>query len=207
MRLFFKIIFPIFIFGCGTQNQVTYSWVNKNFHPSNPYKKIFVAALTANPHVRTHLEEEMGNAAIKHGLSIERSWDYFPPNFGNKNPPTRDQMIEKIKSLNCDIIFTINLINKRSETRYIPGGMGYYGPFPGYGFYFRDYYSYWSPFFYDPGYFVTDRYYFMEGNLFDAKTETLIWSVQTSTINPSSVENFSKRLIETILKKALDDIQ
>lgn len=207
MQLFFKLLLLLLLFGCGTQNKVTYSWVNKDFHSSAPYKKVFLAALISNPHVRTHLEEEMGDAAIKHGLSIERSWDYFPPSFGNKNPPSQDQMIEKVKALNCDIIFTVNLVDKRSETRYVPGAMGFYGPYPGYGFYFRGYYSYWSPFFYDPGYYVTDRYYFMEGNLFDTKTETLIWSVQTTSINPSSIEDFSKHLIETLLQKAIEEIK
>jgi hypothetical protein len=204
-------IFIIFLFtsliGCGTQNQITYSWANKNFQSTGPYKKIFVAALVANPHVRTHLEEEMGKAAIKQGFEAIRSWDYFPPTFENKNPPSRESMIEKIRSLECDLIFTINLTDKRSETRYIPNGMGLYGPYPGYGMYFRGFYSYWYPFFYDQGYYVTDKYYFMEGNLFDTKTESLMWSVQTTTINPSSIEAFSKSLIETLLEKAMKDLK
>lgn len=208
MQLIFRIIFFVLILSsCGTQHNITYSWANKDFKSGTPFKKIFVAALVANPHVRTHLEEEMGLAAMKQGFGVERSWDYFPPTFETKNPPSREQMIDKIRSLNCDLIFTINLVDKRSETRYIPGGMGYYGPFSGYGFYFRGFYSYWYPYFYDPGYYVTDRYYFMEGNLFDSNSETLIWSVQTKTINPSSIENFSKSLIETLMQKAIDDLR
>jgi len=85
--------------------------------------------------------------------------------------------------------------------------MGFYGPYPGYGMYFWGFYSYWYPFFYDQGYYVTDRYYFMEGNLFDTKTESLIWSVQTKTINPSSIEDFSKTLIQTLLEKAMKDLK
>jgi hypothetical protein len=189
-----SLLMLLLLAGCGVQHNITYSWSNKAFHPPTPYKKIFVAALVANPHVRTHLE-------------VERSWDHFPPTFESRNPPSREQMIEKIRSLQCDIIFTIHLVDKRSETRYIPGGMGLYGPFPAYEFYFRGFYSYWSPFFYDPGYYVTDRYYFMEGNLFDTKTETLIWSVQTKSINPSSIEDFSKSLIDILMQKAIDDMQ
>jgi hypothetical protein len=47
----------------------------------------------------------------------------------------------------------------------------------------------------------------MEGNLFDAKTETLIWSVQTKSINPSSIEDFSRSLIEVLMQKAIDDMK
>jgi hypothetical protein len=47
----------------------------------------------------------------------------------------------------------------------------------------------------------------MEGNLFDAETETLIWSVQTKTINPGSIEKFSKALIESMLKRSMEDLR
>jgi hypothetical protein len=46
----------------------------------------------------------------------------------------------------------------------------------------------------------------MEGNLFDVSSETLIWSVQTKTLNPPSIEKFSKGLVETMLRKALTDL-
>jgi hypothetical protein len=47
----------------------------------------------------------------------------------------------------------------------------------------------------------------MEGNLFDAETETLIWSVQTKTINPESIERFSSTLVSMMLEKALNDLR
>lgn len=192
--------------GCGPSNKVTSSWINKDHKINIKYDKIFVAALVNNPHVRTHLEEEMSNAAKVYGMKVERSWDYFPPTFGKSQATPRELMMNKIKELMCNLIFTITLIDKESETRYIPGTMGYYGPFPGYGLRFWGYYSYWYPYMYDPGYYVTDKSYFMEGNLFDAESETLIWSVQTKTLNPPSIEKFSKGLVETMLTKALTDL-
>lgn len=193
-------------FGCGPSNKVTSSWINKDFKSELKYKKLYVAALVNNPHVRTHLEEEMSNAAKVYGLKVERSWDYFPPTFGKSQAPPREVMMNKIRELECDLIFTITLIDKESETRYIPGTMGYYGPFPGYGLRFWGFYSYWYPYMYDPGYYITDKSYFMEGNLFDAESETLLWSVQTKTLNPPSIQKFSKELVEAMLSKALTDI-
>ena len=46
-----------------------------------------------------------------------------------------------------------------------------------------------------------------DGNLFDAETKTLIWSVQTKTINPGSIEKFSKALIESMLKRSMEDLR
>lgn len=206
--LYISILFLITsCFACTSTNKITYSWINPNFKPTQTYNKLFLAALVNNPHVRTHLEEEMWLTARANGLEAERSWDYFPPSFSKPVPPSREIMMKEINRLNCDLIFTITLTDKKSETRYIPGAYGLYGPFPGYGLQFRGFYSYWYPYAYDPGYYVTDRTYFMEGNLFDTKTETLIWSIQTKSINPGSVEKFSKELIETMLSKSVTDLK
>lgn len=193
--------------GCSSTNRITYSWTNPNFTDTSTYHKIFLAALVNNPHVRTHLEEEMWLTAKANGFEGERSWDYFPPSFSKPAPPNREMMMKQINSLGCDLIFTITLTDKKSETRYIPGLYGFYGPFPGYGLQFRGFYSYWYPYLYEPGYYVTDKTYFMEGNLFDTKTETLIWSIQTKSINPGSIEKFSKELIETMLIKSISDLK
>lgn len=192
--------------GCGPANKVTSSWTNKDFKSEIKYDKIFVAALVSNPHVRTHLEGDMSDAAKAYGLKVERSWDYFPPTFGKSEATPRVTMMNKVRELKCNLIFTITLIDKESETRYVRGTMGYYGPYPGYGLRFWGFYSYWYPYMYDPGYYVTDKSYFMEGDLFDAESETLLWSVQTKTLNPPSIEKFSKGLVEVMLNKGLSDL-
>jgi hypothetical protein len=204
---YWLIILLLLLNACTSTNKITYSWTNPNFKSSTNYHKIFLAALVNNPHVRTHLEEEMWLTAKANGFDCERSWDYFPPSFSKPSPPSRELMMKEINRLECDLIFTITLTDKKSETRYIPGTYGLYGPFPGYGLQFRGFYSYWYPYAYDPGYYVTDKTYFMEGNLFDTKTETLIWSIQTKSINPGSVEKFSKELIETMLSKSVADLK
>ena len=200
------LLVVLFFTNCGPAQKITHSWKNPAFTSQHAFKKIFVAALVKNPHVRTHLEEEMGIAAAGQGFTVERSLDYFPPTFKVQEPGAREKMMEKIKSLQCDLIFTIALVDKQSEARYVPGNMGLYGPFPAYGLRFRGFYSYWYPYMYDPGYYVTDKTYLMEGNLFETSTESLIWSVQTETLNPPSIEKFSKKMINLMLKKAIEDL-
>ena len=63
---------------------------------------------------------------------------------------------------------------------------------------FYGYYSYWSPTFYDPGYYSTDNTYFIEANAFDAETQAIIWSVQSKAMNPSNVEKTSKAYTEML---------
>ncbi len=194
------------ITGCGASIRTVSSWKNPAVETGKSYKKFFVAALVNNPHVRTHLEEEMGYVALAKGFSVERSWDYFPTSFSKKDPPQREAMMNKINELGCDLIFTITLVDRQSETRYVPGNMGMYGPYFGYGMRFRGFYYYWYPYVYDPGYYVTDKKYFMEGNVFEASTETILWSIQTETLNPPSIEKFSKQLVALMLERATQEL-
>lgn len=207
---FSKIIITflsIIFWGCGPSQKITSTWINKDYNKEKDYAKMYISAFVKDPHVRAHLEDEMGKAALEKGFKVERSLDYFPPTFKKSIPPMKDAMSEKMKELGCDIMFTINLIDKTSETRFIAGSSGLYGPYMGYGYHFRGFYTYWYPYIYDPGYYVTDKTYFMEGNIFDALTGTLIWSVQTETLNPSSIEHFSKELVKLIFEKAMEDLQ
>lgn len=201
------ILVSISIIACSPANRITSSWTNSNYKHEKTYDKIFIAALVTNPHVRAHIEEEMRQNISLRGISVESSLDYFPPKFTKNKPPDVQSMINKIKELDCGLIFTISLIEKQSETRYIPGSAGIYGPYAGYNMRFRGFYSYWYPYMYDPGYYVTDKTYFMEGNIFETATETLLWSVQTETINPASVEKFSKELVSLMWERALMDVR
>ena len=201
------LVFCLMLSGCTPANRITSSWINKNHQHEKTYDKIFIAALVTNPHVRTHIEEEMRNNISKNGVFAESSLDYFPPKFTKNNPPDVQSMIDKIKQLDCGLIFTISMIEKQSETRFVPGSAGIYGPYAGYNYRFSGFYSYWYPFMYDPGYYVTDKTYFMEGNIFETSTETLLWSIQTETINPLSVEKFSKELVALMWNRALIDVK
>ncbi|MFM7223479.1 MAG: hypothetical protein ACKO03_08645 [Bacteroidota bacterium] len=160
-----SLLFASVIISCSVSNRITYSWTNKAFKSSTPYTSIFLAALVSGPHMRTLLEEDMWKSARSNGFNAHRSWDYFLPSFSRPNPPEKDSMMVKVKNLGCNLIFTINLIDKVIKPAMFP-----------------------------------------EGNLFDADTETLLWSVQTKTTNPSSIETFSTGLIDSMLRKALEDL-
>jgi hypothetical protein len=75
---------------------------------------------------------------------------------------------------------------------------GYYGRFTGY-------YSYYNPVMYDPGYYATDKNYYLEINLYDAKTEELVWSAQSETTNPSSIETFSYSFSQLVVNQLIKD--
>lgn len=58
---------------------------------------------------------------------------------------------------------------------------------------------------YDPGYYVTDKTYFIETNLYSTNTDRLIWSAQSETVNPSSIDAFAKEYPEVLLERMVKD--
>ena len=190
--------------GCGPSQRVTSSWRNPNHVWGKSYKKVFIAALTNKQRVRVNLENEMASAALSKGMQVVKSHEVFQPTFTRESTPGREEMMGKVRELGCDLIFTTTLVDRRSEVRYVRGSM--YAPFPAYGYRFRGFYDYWYPFLYDPGYYTTDRLYSMEGSLFDASNEMMIWSVQTESYNPESLERFSKGITQVMMEKAMEDL-
>lgn len=189
---------------CGPAQKVTSSWKDPSYQPKG-YKKIFIAALVQNKNVKAKLEAEMSAAASSMGYQVVKSMDEFPPTFTKETAPTKEAIMDKVRELGCELIYTVTLTHRQSETRYVPGTA--YAPFPGYGYGFGGYYGYWMPYAYDPGYYTTDRTYFMEGSLFEVSTEKLIWSVQTESYNPASIESFSQGLTQIMMEQAKKDLK
>ena len=192
--------------GCGPSQKVTSSWRNPANDPNKRYTKVFVAALVSRQNVRVSLEDHMARAVRSQGYHVVKSVDAFTPTFTQTSAPDKDAMLGRIRELGCDLIFTVSLVDRQSETRYVPGNT-MYTPYAGYGMGFRGYYGYMYPYAWDPGYYTTDKTYFMEGNLFDAASETLLWSVQTESYNPESIDKFSEGLTQVMLERAQKDLR
>jgi hypothetical protein len=202
MRMY-VILLCLFVCSCSSSTKITGSWTAPNAN-ANRYQSVCVVSMSRNIEVRTKLENQLAAELGRYGLKVVKSTDIFPADFYQKLP-SEDAILAKVRASGVDAILTESLINQQSETRYVPGS-AMYSPYPAYGFYggFYRYYGYWYPRIYDPGYYVTDKTYFLEANLFDAKTENLIWSAQSETMNPGSIDNFvndyPKKLVTQLRK-------
>lgn len=193
---------------CGTSQKVTSSWINSEAlkQHTGKYTKIFIASLSQNQRVKDVVENAFADKARSKGYEVVLSHDVFPPNFTRENAPDRETMMSKIRELGCDAIFTIGVVDRTSETRYVPGSAAY-SPFPQYRGAFWGYYTYWYPLMYQPGYYATDKTYFLEANLFDVATENLVWSVQSEAYNPGDIKKESQRYADLIVEQAEKDFK
>ncbi|MDX1373251.1 MAG: hypothetical protein R3321_12310 [Nitrososphaeraceae archaeon] len=119
---------------------------------------------------------------------------------------SKEELLDAIQKNKFDGVITINLIDKESETQYVPG-QAVYTPTRTYSYYgsYWGYYNYWYPQVYRTGYIDVEKNYFLETNLFDAETEKLSWSAQSKTVDPVSLESFSEGFAQKIAADLKED--
>jgi len=178
---------------CGTTVHMTGTWKAPEAPPEG-YHNILVASLTSNRTAQTVVEAQMAAALQKKGISAGKGLDMFPPQFNPLTETDKNTATQKMLDAGYTAVLTTSLINKEAQTRYVPGTVSY-APYPAYGWYgrFWGYYGYMYGSVYSPGYYTTDKTYFLECNLYDLKQDgKLVWSGQSETYNPSSLESFAK---------------
>jgi hypothetical protein len=203
---------PVFVFlfvlaACSATNMIT-SWKDQGVEPKK-YQKIAVVALTPNMESRATVEEAVAGQLRAKGIKAYATFNTFP--FAAKigeldfDKATIEQKIrEKINDNHFDALMTIVLLDKQKEQRYVEGtSISLAAPVYGYPYY--GYYSYAYTTVYSTGYYTTATTYFLETNLYDVASEKLVYTAQTKTEDPSSIEkgadNFASTIVGDILVK------
>ena len=199
------LLVSIAFHGCAPSTQITGSWKNPE-SATKQYNHIIVAAMTNNVVVRQQVENDIQAQLQKQGIKAAKSIELFPPSASSRTGPDVNEILEKVKDNGYDGILTLALVDKETETRYVPGNYTY-APITRFGWYgrFRGYYSYWAPIMYDPGYYTEDKVYFLEANLYDAHTENLVWSAQSTSYNPSNLQKASQEFARVTAERMTQD--
>jgi hypothetical protein len=195
----FLIILITFITSCAPEVYNIAFWVNKE-KLTHPYKKVYILAMLNNTANNAVVENDFAKQATKRGIAHIKNNDMMPATFVNREYG-KEQTLLKAKELGCDAIFTVGLKAIKTESHYVPGQTSYQ-PYPTYGYYnrFPVYYSNYYGQVETPGYFVNDKVYFIECNLFDVSSQEILFSIQSKTYNPSDIETISKAYCKEVCK-------
>lgn len=199
-----SILIALMVSSCGSNTRITGAWKN----PKKPkaYAAILVAALTENVNAKQTVENDLASVLSRENVKALKSIDVFPVTFSGDITTNKDAMLDKIRTTDAEAILTISLINTETENRYVPGTYGY-EPVTRFNYYglFSGYYTYWYPRVYTPGYYTEEKTYFIETNLYDAKTEELMWSAQSETYNLGTLQAFSMEYSRLVVNKLQED--
>ncbi|HET8858939.1 DUF4136 domain-containing protein [Marivirga sp.] len=202
--LFIFLGLMVFI-GCSPSTNITATWKNPDLSESG-FNNILVTAMVNNVSARESLETELALQLSKKGVLATQGMNLFPPDLRDEKMGSKSELLNAINENKFDALITINLVESEMETRYVPGTTAY-APLNSFGYYgnFWGYYNYWYPTVYDPGYYDTVKSYFLETNLYDAETEKLIWSAQSETVSPGTIENLSEDYSNIITRKLMNE--
>lgn len=207
------VLFMFVLISCGPTQKITSSWINPEIKERPKYTKIFIMAMAQNQSYKATIEQDLAYAANAKKLQVIKSSEFFQPNFtssGSNTPVDKEEILKKVREAGCDVIMTVALVDKKSETRYVPGTTTY-SPYMGYGgmgaYGFGGYYGYAYPSMYStPGYYTEDKTYFMQANLFDAASEKLIWAAQSEAYDPTKISTFSRDYADLLVERLNRDI-
>ena len=183
--------FVFLIVSCaGTE--LTHKQTNEAYK-GKPVSNILVIAITGNEHNRRSFEREFVAQLKSAGVEAISSEDAIPmpPNLELK----KETILNAVNQLENDAVIITHLIDKEEKEVYTRGGRadrGYYG-------FYHSRYSYSR----DPGYASTSKTIRLETNLYDVKTEKLIWSGQSKTLSKDSKD----QIINDVIKVVINDLQ
>jgi hypothetical protein len=182
------------IVSCGPSTKIVNSWRDPNtVVNTSELHKFVVAALLKNEATRREVEDKM--AALNPGKAVP-SYQVF-----GTTPLTQtdDVYMKKLKDDGYDGIVIMRLAKVDKDQRYVPGNSPtYYGSWRGY------YGNAWGGY-YDPGYYTTDKTFYVEVNVYSLPKDKLVWSGVTSTINPSSGQSLFDGVISAVEQKMKDE--
>ena len=180
-----SFVIMVFMISCSS-SRITHSWKSDNI-PEKKFSKIMVVSVIAGSDwsIRDKMEAHLvGDLTDRGYVAVSAIKEYGPKYFENMKEA---EVLDKLSNSGVDAVITVVLLDKNKERYYVPGRV-YYSP---YTIYQRNFWGYYSTIYeriYTPGYYQVDTKYFWESNFYDLKNKNLLYTVQTETFDPESVE-------------------
>jgi hypothetical protein len=194
-----KLLLSFFVgaalISCGPSTKIVKSWSEPgaSVSKSNP-NKVLAIALVKDETTRRIIEDQLVKQLDGQGVA---SYTLITPEVlksGNE-----EGMSVKVTQGQFSHVLVMRLADVQKETSYTPGTTtGFYGGY-------RRYYGYGAGFYTTPGYYSTDKNYFVETMVYSVTPDKLLWSATTKTVNPSKLEKAVNEIGEVIIDKMKRD--
>lgn len=183
----------------AADTRIVHRWVLTGL-PMPDVQKMLVAGVMENYLIRQEFEDEMKKQLAKFGVEGVQSYLVLPP----KNEMMEGELKQRIKESSLDSVLVVRPKAARTESQEVVTG-GVYTPPPGY-------YSFWPYWNMAYGDFVPTSSYTREDvivrvefNLYNTKTEKLIWSGETDTVYSKDFEKLGKDYAKTLVGQLKKD--
>jgi hypothetical protein len=173
---------------CSPSTEIVKSWRDPGSVVSeSSSKKILVVGLVKDEGSRRIVED---NLVKKFNGKAVASYTVLTEEMVKAN---KEGVLEqKLSEGGFTHILLVRLADIENETSYVPGTTtGYYG---GYG----RYYGYGAGMYGTPGYYTTDKNYYIETAVYSINPDKLLWTGTTKTVNPTKIEQTVNEIAQAV---------
>ena len=207
-HLLFCLFCSFILTGCTALTTIEGSWANQQYATS-PFSKVAVFCVGAKSFIaQATTEQAITKKFAEKGVTSTAASDMFNPKMYDADndgkiddPDFRQKAVVKLNELGFDAVMLVIIKDVKSEERYVPGTVTYQPTMYNNGWYgnWNNYYSNSYQTVETPGYTATDVTAFVEANLYDLHKDVLAWSAQTSTFNPTSLQDAADSFANAIV--------
>ena len=178
----------VVLVGCGGGGtQFAATWVNPDYQ-DKLVDDVLVIAVADTESGRRMWEAAMAGHLLAHGVTAYQSSQLIQ----KKEMLTREEIGAVIQEKGIEGVIVTRILDVNETENYVPPSTMTVSTYPSYGYpYYGSYYGYYSHGYStvtSPGYTYTDVTVTLETNLYDASNETIVWSGQSQTFNPSNAQ-------------------
>ena len=184
-------LITLFLTGCS-QTKITSVWVDPEYQ-GDGIDKVFVVGVSKDGGLRRIFEDEFVTLFKQKGVVATSSYRVLP------DADLRDEkkLDSRVSESGSDTILMTRVIDIRKDTQYIPPDYvyarpAYYGGWHGY---------YNQAYMVSPGYTVEYETAVLETNLYDLKTDKLIWSARSDAPTDGKMGKHIKDFANSIINQ------
>jgi len=181
----------VFILACaGTK--LTHTWVDETYH-GKPVSDILVIGITHKEKNRQSFEDKFVAQLKAAGVDAVSSSDVIP--IPADMELKKEAILKAVNKFKNDAVIITHLVGVEEKESYTPAEQdqgdyfGHYGWAYGYT--------------HEPGYYRTHTLVRLATHLYDVKTEKLIWSTESESLDPGS----TNQIIDDVIEVLIQDLQ
>jgi hypothetical protein len=175
---------------CGTVTKIPTTWRNPDYQGAS-FQKVLVIGVAERDADRRLFEDRFAEVLFGRGLDALPSYEILP----QSERLSEEQIREAIAGGGHDAVIVTRLLGMEEKTEYVPPRSHtvprYYHGY--YGYYGRT----WDVV-HEPGYSVTRTIMRLETNLYEVGSGDLVWSGQSETFDPRSLEESIDSVTEAV---------
>ncbi len=193
-QLIFSTLIVATLAGCSS-TEVVKTWQEPSASiKMEPGNKTLVIAMVKDETSRRVIEDQLVKRMKENAIA---SYSFLTTETLKTADPAA--LTQKLKDDKYNYVLLMRLADVEKDTYYVPGTTtAYYGGY-------RRYYGYGAGMYTNPGYYTTDKNYFVETTVFSVEPDKLIWTGTTKTVNPTKLEKTVNEIADVVTDKMMKE--